>query len=624
MGKNINPKSLKGKDKTNRIKDLMGRMNTLNESTSLSELDLIKKAPNGVIYGVVRENHKYFIKTTEKKTGKLMAEDFDYIGGLQNKFSEAYNSYAEVTKQLNLKFDMLNESFGIEDNVNILESDGVAFDGGTGFGFVVEDEEVEKEEIVEEDEIEEQEYKLKVDAPAPTEEPSMELPVEDEVDMGVEDEVEDPMTDMGDEDPMGEEGEDVDDTTKKIQKMTGKIGQMFREMDDVDTDLEKYVINSVISALHLDQFSDEDIEDVISKLEGEDDEDDMAADDIATDDMDMEDPMATEELPLEEPSIAEESFKIKKSDLVEGLTKKLLKTNLNESWEDDFKYTGKRANLKKLSKKRGSLKGKQHRIDKNRNGRIDSQDFKMLRGEHHDIDMANPKSYGKYDRDEYMMREDSDMEMSSTYVDCPRCEGMGCPHCGGEGFHLSNEMDSEFDMFDDMSIADDFMTIDGETGEYGPFDRDGDGIASSVDQDDDGDGFLDEMEGDGYGMDVMDSVSGSISDDFMTIDGETGEYGPFDRDGDEIASSVDMDADGDGQIDNQMRDNDFGDLDIEFFSDPMTKPRTRPGIGDPTTTPGKKERKGPWTKPKTTPKPKASDESPSKERRSFRRKGWYK
>ena len=143
MGKNINPKSLKGKDKTNRIKDLMGRMNTLNESTSLSELDLIKKAPNGVIYGVVRENHKYFIKTTEKKTGKLMAEDFDYIGGLQNKFSEAYNSYAEVTKQLNLKFDMLNESFGIEDNVNILESDGVAFDGGTGFGFVVEDEEVE-------------------------------------------------------------------------------------------------------------------------------------------------------------------------------------------------------------------------------------------------------------------------------------------------------------------------------------------------------------------------------------------------------------------------------------------------------------------------------------------------
>ncbi len=49
MGKNINPKSLKGKDKMGRIKNLMGRMNTLNESTSLSELELVKKGPNGVI-----------------------------------------------------------------------------------------------------------------------------------------------------------------------------------------------------------------------------------------------------------------------------------------------------------------------------------------------------------------------------------------------------------------------------------------------------------------------------------------------------------------------------------------------------------------------------------------------
>jgi hypothetical protein len=45
---------------------------------------------------------------------------------------------------------------------------------------------------------------------------------------------------------------------------------------------------------------------------------------------------------------------------------------------------------------------------------------------------------------------------------------------------------------DDFSVADDFMTIDGQTGEYGPFDRDGDEIPSSIDLDDDGDGILDE------------------------------------------------------------------------------------------------------------------------------------
>ena len=140
MRENVNPKSLKGNDQLDRVRELMGKIQPLNESTSLSELELIKKGPNNVIYGIVRENHKYFIKTTNKTSGTLVAEDFDYIGGLQNKFSEAYNSYAAVTKQLNLKFDMLNESLGIKTHNNILESDGMAIGGQ---GFVLEEEEVE-------------------------------------------------------------------------------------------------------------------------------------------------------------------------------------------------------------------------------------------------------------------------------------------------------------------------------------------------------------------------------------------------------------------------------------------------------------------------------------------------
>jgi len=38
-----NPKKIKGQDKLNRIKDLMGKMNTINESDSTSEVELIKK-----------------------------------------------------------------------------------------------------------------------------------------------------------------------------------------------------------------------------------------------------------------------------------------------------------------------------------------------------------------------------------------------------------------------------------------------------------------------------------------------------------------------------------------------------------------------------------------------------
>ena len=143
MRKNVNPKSLKGKEQLDRVRELMGKMQPINENTSLSELELIKKGPNNVIYGIVRENHKYFIKTTNKTYGKIVAEDFNYIGGLQNKFSEAYNSYAAATKQLNLKFDMLNESLGINTHTNILESDGVR----AGFGFVVHQHHIRKHSL---------------------------------------------------------------------------------------------------------------------------------------------------------------------------------------------------------------------------------------------------------------------------------------------------------------------------------------------------------------------------------------------------------------------------------------------------------------------------------------------
>ncbi len=37
------------------------------------------------------------------KTSNILSEDFNYIGGLMNKTSEAYPSYAKAIKQLNLK-----------------------------------------------------------------------------------------------------------------------------------------------------------------------------------------------------------------------------------------------------------------------------------------------------------------------------------------------------------------------------------------------------------------------------------------------------------------------------------------------------------------------------------------
>ena len=373
----------------------------------------------------------------------------------------------------------------------------------------------------------------------------MEEPVEDEVDDfgGEEMDMEEPAMDM-EEPAMDDEGDDEEDSTKKIQKLTGKIGQAIRELDEPDAELEKYVINSIISALHLDQFSDEDIEDIISKLEGEDEEDDAEASD--SDELDMEEPSMEEEPSEEvEMEVTEESVVYKKSQLVESLTKKILKESIEE----------------------------------------------------HHMGHSSP---GKYDVDAYkIMDEDFDMEMSSMYVDCPECMGSGCNHCDELGYHLANE-------FDGGDVSDDFMMLNAD-GEYGPFDRDGDDIPSDIDMDDDGDGVLelgmneeDMMEGDGYGIDVLDSLSAD-----------------FDIDGDGIPSKIDG-VYGDGE------DLDI-DLDIEFFNEPGIAP-SKPGTKDPIIKPKTPPKRGPWTKPKTRPNPKAVKEGDnmSKPKRSFRRKGFYK
>ena len=79
--------NLQGKKAVNRMLELMGKQ-PINENVKPSVVELTKIGPDGNVYGIVRENHEYFIKVTNKKDS-LVTEDFQYIGGLQNKKSEA-------------------------------------------------------------------------------------------------------------------------------------------------------------------------------------------------------------------------------------------------------------------------------------------------------------------------------------------------------------------------------------------------------------------------------------------------------------------------------------------------------------------------------------------------------
>ena len=117
----INPVGLKGNEINERMRQLMG-IAPINENVSRSVVELTKMGPDGKAYAIVRENHEYFIKVSDK-TSKLVTEDFKYIGGLQNKKQEAYPSYAKATKHLNLTFKSLAEAYGTDSNINVFEDD---------------------------------------------------------------------------------------------------------------------------------------------------------------------------------------------------------------------------------------------------------------------------------------------------------------------------------------------------------------------------------------------------------------------------------------------------------------------------------------------------------------------
>ncbi len=130
MKERINPIGLKGNAITERMKELMG-VAPINENRKTSVVELTKRGPDGNIYGIVRENHEYYIKIATK-TENITAEDFAYIGGLQNKKKEAHPSYAKAIKHLNLKFNSLNEAYGKSGQINVFEDDNL-IEGIAGF-----------------------------------------------------------------------------------------------------------------------------------------------------------------------------------------------------------------------------------------------------------------------------------------------------------------------------------------------------------------------------------------------------------------------------------------------------------------------------------------------------------
>lgn len=96
-----------------KMKNLMsyGLVNENKPSINKTVVEYHVEGADGKTYGIIRENHKFYIKTAPKKDTEVLAEDYDYIGGFMNRAANEFNSYALASKQLEMKLMSLNEAY---------------------------------------------------------------------------------------------------------------------------------------------------------------------------------------------------------------------------------------------------------------------------------------------------------------------------------------------------------------------------------------------------------------------------------------------------------------------------------------------------------------------------------
>jgi cell division protein ZapA (FtsZ GTPase activity inhibitor) len=285
--KPIGSERLQGQEKLNRILEIARyKENIPSNINETSRVEFERVLSDGNHYEIVKEKSGYVIK-------KKVNESLEYIEPMRNR--KHYGSYSAALKRLNLIAGEVNRLTENEEEVSMYNLS------------------------------EQKKFTLKTPKPAPMPEPmpepmaaaaeagSIDAPLDDAAldapegeEMDFDMDLDTPEGDMdvdmsAEEEPMDDQ-EEV--TFKTIQKLTGKLGQKIRMMNDsvgMTSEDVKYVINSLLSALDLSKLDEEDQEDIMAKFEedqessydsdmdmgsmGDDDELDMDME------MDVEEPM---------------------------------------------------------------------------------------------------------------------------------------------------------------------------------------------------------------------------------------------------------------------------------------------------------------------------------------------
>jgi hypothetical protein len=288
----IGSEKLEGMDKIKRIMEIARYNENIPQAVNETKSTEYKiSLADGNTYEIVKERQGYIIKQS------INESETDYIEPMKNR--KYFSSYSQALKRLNLMTKEINSLYENEEGTPLL--------GEQKKKFILKTKKKKSQEpkvepspeippaIPSEPAAPPAEPALPAEEPLPAPSdtaPEMggemtpmgeEPPMEDMPPMGEEPPMED-MPPMGDEEEIDTEV-DVEEKPKekkvsdlkRIQILVGKLAQKIRtyeETKDLTNKEVKYIINSILSAIDVDVLDEDDIEQIIDKLEGGNEEED--------------------------------------------------------------------------------------------------------------------------------------------------------------------------------------------------------------------------------------------------------------------------------------------------------------------------------------------------------------
>lgn len=246
----LGSEKLNGDEKLKRILELTYWGET-QKKPSYDKPEFVTESKIGGVYGIVKEKDGFYVKKG------LNESSLEYIGGMFMKNKNRFSSYGEAFKRLEfLKGqDILQEA-----TKYVLKQNKPPMEAPTPAPAMSEPPAPENTDI----------------PPIPTgDEPSP----EDEM----------PMSDEGGEENLRS------GYMEAIQKWSGKLGQELRDQKEkLESDDIKYVLNMVISAIDLQKLEDDDMEEIASKFDREDEEFEDPESEPSNNEFDVPEPSAND------------------------------------------------------------------------------------------------------------------------------------------------------------------------------------------------------------------------------------------------------------------------------------------------------------------------------------------